>query len=281
GSYIFPSVSLPITLTAAQTWKLNGADLGFFGTISGNFALTMAISNQAQPSFFSSVGVTSLTVTGSDVINTGNFAGANGYVDMQQGSSLNAPLTVSRTYFSDYGSGSVGSLTTSGANVTVGVSGPGGTLPVQGNLTLDARSVVTYSGFLTPGTAGTNYPQITSSGTTNLGDAQLGDVYAQCNQTAGTAYTLVSASGGLTGEFYFDNYYTGKSGPIANGDIVQTQPAPGSCQSAGATPPELQISYTSNSVVATVVAPAVARPASPPAAATLTRDGAGYAWRVG
>jgi hypothetical protein len=251
GGFLFAELDIPITLGQAQTWVIDGANIGFFD-ITGPFPLTLSLFNQAQPSILGTVSVTSLTAVGKDANDVGIYAYANGYLDLQQASSINAPVSVTRAELSGFG-GALASLTTSAAAVSVGgVVGPGNNLPVGGTATLDKGSIVYFEN-LAPGKAGDNYPEMTATGSSGLNGAGL-YVSADCGQALGTVYKLVDAAGGLTGNFTQDLELG--TGPIVNNEIIPAQAAyDGSCTGSNS-PPYLQYKYnrTKGIVTVTVVA---------------------------
>jgi hypothetical protein len=244
-----PSLGLPITLSGSPTWNFDGGFLNLFGSITGSGALTMTMVNEAQPSLFGPLSVGALNIVGKDVNDVGDYAFNNGNLDLQTGSSLDAAVHLVRAALFDTASFPIQSLTTSGGFVWAGLGSPGaGTLPIQGPAAFDTASIA-YFPNMAPGTAGVDYDQIQATGAVNLSSVQL-ELNAACNEPLGTVYTLVTASGGLTGTFRQD--LQNGSGNIGNGAILQAQPSTDPSCATG-TAPYLQFAYNSTAVTATVV----------------------------
>jgi hypothetical protein len=147
---------------------------------------------------------------------------------------------------------SFGPLSIAGSTVQFGNgggTGPYGLDKVVGSLSLDSLSTLNLWS-LEPGSglspkAGFDYPQIAATGAANLGSAAV-NVWTGCNQSLGTSYTIVKATGGVVGTF---------SG-LPNGTIIQgLADNEASCHVSGATAPYLQINYGANTATATVVPP--------------------------
>lgn len=247
-----PEIRLPIVLGGPNTWTI-GANTDVAGNISGvSQGLTIDIPPRGGNLYLQGTSneVGPVTINGQPSSSTNVFlgtlppgGGSFGPGDLN-GSDRNSVALAGSVQLS--GAGRIGPLSaTAGSSLQPG-NGPGdaATLAVQGPLTLDSTASVQYP-FLTPGggapVAGTDYPTITSAGAAALGGARL-VLTADCNQALGTTYTLVNATGGVSGTF-----------DAVDGAILVANPArDASC--VGAAPPSLRINYTANTVTATVVA---------------------------
>ena len=252
---------IPLSVDRTQTWQFDDGQVLFLGPINGTSPLTLSLSNQGDPDLEATDSTGSINLEGADTADVGSTAIDNGLVFIPSGASVNAggsPTTITDSAL--YGLGTVGPLNTSGAGIYVGNDmRPYGVLSVDGDATLDAASEVEmYT--LTPdhGTPApnTNYPQISVSGAINLASAKF-EVAANCNLVVGTRYTLVDASGGLSGLFEKAPGFGSGKGDITNGDVIQAlEPPNSSCKRAGSTLPWLQFNYhdSTGKFTATVVA---------------------------
>ena len=205
------ALSLPIALGATQTWTLSGSanagGLNLFvdGDLSGSGAnLTADLSDGGGLGLFGNDEVGNVAIDGASAAN--NFT--NGYVVL--GGSLNATdsKTVTATHV-DLGADSeppgaqvsVGALTT--VDSFVSVHAP---LSAVG-AAFDSASTVQFAISGSGTTAGTDYGQLTSSGTVALGGATLSIASTSingpppCQYPVGRVYTLISTTGTLTGAF--------------------------------------------------------------------------------
>jgi hypothetical protein len=254
ASYLGVDLGIPIHLGAPNTWTIGGFQTNFAGDLSGApQPLTINLSDlgivglEGASNEVGPVTINGPSNTGSpqfdgvmlgNPTNTGDLNGTDGQ-----------PVTVNSSGLS--GAGAIGPLTTNGGALTAGrfqchPSCSPGALAVHGAMSLHGGSVAFPD--LKPGggspVAGSDYPQITTTGAAALGGVPL-SLGADCNQPPGTTYTLLSAGGGLSGTF-----------DLADGAIVHASAAnDSSCSAAGATPPYLQIHYTAHTVTATVVLP--------------------------
>jgi hypothetical protein len=243
------AVDLPIQLGVDQTWKLSGAQVAFLAPVTGSFNLTFAFQDDGGVDF---------DVSGNDVASV--TASGLGSLFVAPGFSLNAdgnPVTVDGSLLYDVGT--IGPLVTSGADVAVGNLGsPYGTMQVEGGATFDGASEIELydltAGSGTP-TPGTDYPQILTTGTTSLGSIGL-DVFADCDLPLGTTYTLLDASGGVSGTFTEGMAMPTPTATITDGMILEAPvdlDGDASCLKS-ATPSYLHFAYTADTVTATVVA---------------------------
>ena len=237
------TVGLPITLGASQSWDMEtSGTVVLTGGLSGSTdALSVFLNNQETLDLSGDNEVGSFTLTGApnsdETLNLSNGAQLNA----TDGSSVainNATL--------DSAGGSVGALTTTADQVQVGASftTPAGSLATT-STTLDSNSAVTFE---IPGAgtmAGSDYGQLTSSGSIDLSSAALQidtDDFGGCAvPSAGTVYMLVSATGGLSGTF----------GEVPDGSSIGDN-----CDHAV----RFQINYTAHTVTATVQPTTTAAP---------------------
>lgn len=253
-----PNIRLPIVLGGPNTWTI-GASTGVAGNLSGaSQSLTINIPSRGGNLDLQGTSneVGPVTINGrpssSPVVFLGTLPPAGGSFgpgDLN-GSDRNSVALTGPVQFT--GAGTIGPLSaTAGSSLQPGNRpGDAATLAVKGPLTLDSTASVQYP-FLIPGggspVAGTDYPTITSAGAAALGGARL-ILTADCNQALGTTYTLLNATGGVSGTFKASDGTV-----LVDGAILVASPArDASC--VGAAPPSLRINYTANTVTATVVA---------------------------
>jgi hypothetical protein len=252
---LYSSLGLPIVLSAPQTWTVTG------GSANQQLLVTGALTGPAVDPLTVALpdDNAGLTVTDAElgpVMVVGGGATSGGFVKIgyfdDAGTlvpgSLNA--TDSNLVKVTQGAGllsldgTIGPLDSIDGLVQVGQADQAGKLGVNGDLAFDDESGLLT--FLGDGAAGgTDYSQVTASGTVDLGDATLGLVDAEnpggnaCEQlTPGDVDTLISATAGLTGQF--NNVSGGATVPLA-------------CPGSGGTPPTVKILYTANAVTATIV----------------------------
>lgn len=276
-------LGVPMTLSGPASWNVdieNGSNLNL-GAVSGasSDALTVNLpvatpGNNGGFISFPSIETGPLTFQGSGATTYVTGTDFNG-TSKQPVKILDTGLFV----IGNFGSKKVstipyGPLTVKGSSIQFGngSSGPYGIDSVAGAASLDSATHLTFNS-LDPGsgakpTPGGSYPQLVASGAVKLGSSSLG-IFAECDQTVGTKYTIVTGSS-IKGTF---------SG-LANGAILQAAPdGSTSCQPEGSVGPSLKIAYSATAVTATVVAtppaasPAQTSAATPPAAHELS-DGA-------
>ncbi len=221
----------PIVLGGANSWSL-GSDVSLALTraITGPYPLDItAHRDTLQMEGHDEVGP--LTVTEGWVsIGESNVDGDLNGIDEE-------PVLLNES--SLFGHGSVGPLTLTSGYLYVGFPGLGGDLHVNGTLTLSGTTSVEIHPAATPGTT----PRIITQGAANLGSATL-RIGVQC-PTSGTIFTLVEASGGVSGVF---TDLTGA--PIANGETIQADD--NGCPTPSSSLP-LRIDYSADTVTATVL----------------------------
>jgi hypothetical protein len=247
GNQYAPTIHAPITLGAPQTWTINGGDPpNLDGNVTGAAdALTIQTSNFGSLFVLSDVEAGAITISGEQGgvdlgLTTGKPASMNG--------TNGNPVNLSGTNLNAF-DGSVGTLTLTGNDqVQVGQSGtPAGMLTVNGSATLDSTSnlLVFISGSGT--TAGTDYSQLSATGSVNLASARLGILGVvgspgseKCRTlNLGAVYTLVTTTGAVVGTF----------AGIPDGTTISVS-CPGGTLSTG---PWVRINYTARTVTATVV----------------------------
>jgi len=250
-------LDVPITLAGPQTWSITGGSpnqqLLVLGTVSDadKDPLAITLDDDAGLTFQDAeVGPVSVLGEGSGPdgdIKLGYFDNTGAVV----AGSLNAidgnPVSVTQGAGLFSLDGTVAPLTVADGLIQVGQADQAGTLTVDQSATLDQQSaLVTFING--PGTtAGTDYSELTTSGTVDLGASTLaledGEIPGSnaCELLhPGDVDTLLTATGGLTGEF----------SAIPDGQTI-----PLICAGSGGTPPTVQINYdyTTGTVTATVM----------------------------
>lgn len=205
-------VETPLHLSATQTWHVtnrSGGELGENGLLlAGNLtgsgdALTIELGNGPLLLLAENdTEVGPLTIDGADT----SKVVANGIVSMLGGkldSSDGEPVSISHVFFA--GSGSVGPLTTSDANLDVG--SPTADLEVT-SATLDSASYVEFNVTGEGMVAQTDYSQLVSHGSIGLAGSKIEVVVRPPKEgkpcptlIAGRTYTFVSTTGSLSGTF--------------------------------------------------------------------------------
>jgi hypothetical protein len=246
------NLSMPVTLTAPQTWNISGnrglGEVGFSGAVSGAAqALTVNLSNQTFLGVNGDFEVGPVTVTG--VSSTSSLPGT---VSVGGGgtASLNStdhnPVSVrGGAGIAGFG-GSIGPLSMNGGQLQAGSpggNGAPGTFSVLGSLSLESTELSTF--VLQPGgVPGTDYSQLNVSGNVQLSNARLrisgglgsGTAASTCPALSlGEAFSVLTVTGSLSGQF------TG----VPNGGFVRL-----SCSSPTLT--SVQITYGPHGVTATV-----------------------------
>ncbi|HWF75100.1 MAG TPA: Ig-like domain repeat protein [Solirubrobacteraceae bacterium] len=231
------NITLPLTLSAAQTWSITGGSssqqLGVSSVAGAADALTVDFASGGILSLTDAeVGAVSLTGDGA----LGLFGSLNG--DNGNPVGITSPARLA----TQFAGATSGPLTSTGGSIQVGRGLPlDGTLAVSGDVTLDSASNLTM--FIDqPGTTpSTDYSQLTATGTVNLGGANLflNNPAAACPALhVGDVDTLISTTGSLTGTFH--NLPDGTTVPLT----------------CTGTAPTVTINYTSTSVTATVASTA-------------------------
>ena len=206
-------IGLPIELGVSQAWGVAGrsgggiGENGLFveGALTGlGKSLAVTIENGAALYLHNDTEVGSLTFAGA---NTGVPGALNGFVGLlgaQVNSSDGNAVALSHIFM--LGSGSVGALTTSDAELGVSSGHPTGGIQA-GSATFDAGSEVEFEITDAGTVADSDYGQLSSSGPITLGGATIGVFVAPTSGTScptpspGLTYTLVSTTSSLSGSF--------------------------------------------------------------------------------
>jgi hypothetical protein len=266
------SVTLPITLGAPQTWSLGGSDSSPTvqgATVTGNEPLALDLANDAWL-FPQSIDVGTITASGSGelwLMGSDDLNSSSGHtLSLANGAQLLAQSTGNATGPVVVDSG--GSLMLgAGSDITDAVSP--GTLDVHGGVTFTANSTLGLTINAAGTSAGTDFSQLSVSGSINLTGAGLdleqdADADGNCEDLSpGDVLTLVSATGGIHGTF---------SG-VSDDQTVEIADA---CNGAD-TPATAVIDYSANTVTATIVSGGdvadVAQNTSPPTLPSTVQAG--------
>lgn len=234
-------IQLPITLGASQTWSVAGGShsqlLQLRGSVTGS-AETLGIN-------FSSSGILLLR---SDVETGPVMLGGDGVV--QFGGGLNGtdgnPVSLTDGVVLDplFGGGTVftvGPLASTGAELDLedSPSNHVAQLGIDGGATLDSTSTVAMGIVSSGRTAGSDFSQLSATGTVNLGSAslRLGSAGLPCpTLNVGDVATLITTTGLVAGTF----------AGISDGTTLALNCSPGM-------QPTVKINYTPSAVTATVV----------------------------
>ena len=278
-----PVLSLPIALSAPQTWAVAAASgrgwLSFTGQVTGSAADAVGVDLSAGGTVYltgNDVEVGPVAITGTNPASSGNQASQNGGVVVGQTSAATEvngtdgqPVSLTDAQLSaNAAPASVGALTSTGGHIVVGVgnsgySGSDGTLAIDGGLTMDSASALQL--FLdNPGmTPGLDYTNVTATGPVNLGgatgDLDIGETSGGACPTLnpGDVDTLVSSTGPVTGTF----------AGIPDGKLVQLY---GICSGH---PQYVRVNYTAHAVTATILGHSLPVNTSPPTIAGGTVQG--------
>ena len=245
-----PQVSMPITLTAPQTWTFDGhnifAQVNLSGKVTGaTRALTVDLNHDTA------FGVDSANVeAGPITINTTQTTGGNSsIVGLVTGGKLNAidgnsvSLMAAGVDIVVAGNAAVGALNADAGNIQVanGSANPA-KLSVNGGFTQGSSNELVLNVSHPGTTAGTDYSQLAATGAISLGGALALSGSTSGNPPTcptlhpGDVDTLLTTTGSLTGTFV----------NVPNGATVSVGCGPG-------TEPTGRITYTANSVTFTVL----------------------------
>ncbi len=205
-------IETPLALTAPQEWHLTGRDslaneagLLLAGNVTGpGHALDAQMSEESVLYFAEDdIETGPLTLSGANPAQAGVFNGVVALLGASLNASSGQPVKLSHVFAA--GSGAVGALESTGAELDVG--NPQGKLNAS-SAAFDSSSRVEFAiagAGVTPGTANS---QLAAQGPVNLGGAHLEIVVrppkrgAPCPElTRGATYTFVSSKGPLTGAF--------------------------------------------------------------------------------
>jgi hypothetical protein len=223
-------LSTPITLGGDQTWTISGPPIrlgasevgqyvGFYGVLagessnltinlSGEMALVLGIDVPEAPVLDDELGT--ITINGEEegndlVIAAANLNASDGHSLLlhhvhYEGSTATGPIVANEAALTLSGD-SIGPVTATSSRIY-----PEGSLLLP-SLSLDAASTLGLEITAQGSAAGTDYDQLNSTGSISLGGAQLrlGKPYegegCSLPSPVGQVYTLVSASGSLSGTF--------------------------------------------------------------------------------
>ncbi len=205
-------VAAPLQLTSSQTWNVIGrgsireeAGLLLAAGVTGvGSALEIGLSE--EPIVYlaeNDIEVGPLSISGADAAEFGVFNGVVGLLNGKLNASDGQPVYLSHLFLT--GSGSVGKLTTNGAELDVG--GPANGIDAV-SATFDPASRLEFNIVGAGATPKTEYSQLVSQGAIELAGANLGVVVrppkagAPCPALVrGHTYTFVSTTGTLSGAF--------------------------------------------------------------------------------
>ena len=228
-------IQTPFLLGADQTWSIDGTNFGGLtfqpdpndpttngsGNITGSaYSLGLNLSNGAQFSSSSDTEVGAFTATGHDPSAVGTLAGNNGAISLQ-GASLNGsdhnPVNLNHVQLvaspGTTNTVSTGPLTSVGSQLYLAPSNtsavtlvPTAASPNASAVALDGDSATSMAMHGTGATAGSDYPQITATGSVQLNGSLNVDAQLQSPSTcpsfgAGQVDTLITSTGALTGTF--------------------------------------------------------------------------------
>jgi Bacterial Ig-like domain (group 3) len=277
-------LGVPLTLSAPQTWSVTGGaadqQLLLTAPVAGPTADALAIElNDETGLSVTNAEVGPVALSGDGLI--GDGALKLGYIDatgalvpgsLNQTDGEPTSVTDGATLLSD--DGTVGPVSTTGGAIQVGQYDRAGTLAVAGTVALDAQSALVEL-INQPGTTvGTDFSQLTATGTVNLAGATLLLVDGEtpgstaCEQlTPGGVDTLVDAPSGVSGAL-IEGVVNGAIVPINDGTTVTLL-----CDGSGGRLPTATIDYTPTTVTATIVS---AGTPGAPTATTLAADQSSY-----
>lgn len=205
-------IATPLQLSSSQTWNLSGrgsiseeAGLLLAGDVTG-LGSTLKIGLSEEPVLYlaeNDVEVGPLTIDGADAAEPGVFNGVVGLLNGSLNATDGQPVYLGHLFLT--GSGAVGKLTMSGAELDVG--DPAGGIEAAG-MTLDPASSLEFNIVGLGATPKSAYSQLVSQGAIALAGANLGVVVrppkagAPCpTLVRGRTYTFVSTTGTLSGAF--------------------------------------------------------------------------------
>ncbi len=228
-------IGLPIELGVSQTWSVAGrsgggtGENGVFvegGVTGSSKGLAVDLEHGAALYLRNSTDVGLLTFVGADAGETGALNGFVGLLGARVNSSDGSGVSLSHIVM--IGSGSVGALTTSDAELGVGSGHPTGEIQAR-SVALDAGSEAEFEITGSGTTEGADYGQLSSGSTVALGGASLGVFVGPMSGTQcpvpqpGQTYVLVSTTGTLLGSF--GNAPEGAEIPIRFSKTCASRPA--------------------------------------------------------
>ena len=242
----FPVWDVPIHLAADQAWSITGGPGGqgleIDSQILGGASLAVNLADGGVLALGGNDDTGPITVAGDGEIELDSPLSLNGIGGSSVSFGGGAVLAVDE-------SATVGPLTFGDGELDLGFPGQAATLAVHG-VSANAGTVTfgpsTIFSPLIAGagvTPGTDYSQLSASGTVDLAGAQLGlvgqEASGRCVKlNVGDVITVVTTTGSLTGTF----------DGVPDGTVVSVD-----CLGGVGIPPTVRINYTPNGVTATVV----------------------------
>ena len=242
------SLTMPIALSASQTWSIDGGQSSIGAVVVGGpvtgagDALSLKLRRAATLGLGGDDEVGAVSISGASSSDTGPNAALNGTVTLAR--SLNGtdgrPVTLTDSELVTQGATGIGSFTSTGSDVEVGQgASPAGSLAVAGGLSLDSASrlrLFIADSAASP-VAGTDNSELTATGSVRVGGTlTLVGAGGTCpTLSAGAVYTLVKAG--------INSHLTGTFVGLPSGSVI-----PFTC--SGSTLP-LVLDYTGSALTAT------------------------------
>ena len=214
------ALSMPIQLTAAQTWSLNESAVDLSGGLSGSSsALSVNLASGANGSGTLGVAgdaeVGPVTATGAGLVTLNAISGVSGSLDGTNGNPVSVSSTSDNAHLIAAGPGTddVGSLSLgAGGYVNLGVpadvglpESPVADLDVNGSVTLNASSGFATTIDSTGMTAGVDYGELTATGNIALNGASfsVAEAGGGCpdDSDIGKSFPFLSTPGTISGAF--------------------------------------------------------------------------------
>ncbi len=266
-------LELPFELSEAQKWSVSGRGAGgelsglwLEGAVTGSDPLTVELGKMPAFYLLNETEVGPVKIEGTSTTRAGHENGLVGFLG-ELNSEDGESVELSHVFF--FGSGELGPLTTSDAELDVGAGlEPTGGLEAP-SVTLDAGSTVTFEIVGKEAVPYVDYSQLSSEGTIDLANSTIGievdppSEGKSCPElVTGQTYTFVSTTGALSGAF--------ANAPEHGADIPITSAA--GCK---ATSQEMRISYNESGGTQTVTATVETKPVvtESPASTKVTEGG--------
>lgn len=254
-----PELSMPLVLTAAQTWAIDGHardfQVGLNGSVSGaTHALTIDLNHEGGIDVNSNVEVGPITINTTQTTGFNNSTVAlapNGTLNATDGKPVSL-MGAGTGIFAGFNT-SLGALTADAGRIQIGNGNFGAAiLSVNGGFTQGSANELELNVVHAGTVAGTDYSQLSATGpvslagSLNLLGSTTGSSPTCPTLNVGDVDTLVTTTGTLSGTF----------AGIPNGTTVSVGCSPG-------TEPTGTIDYTANSVTFTVVTAGAPSKAAP------------------
>ena len=241
-----PLFSVPLTLSATQSWVFDGGSslgaglvmAGTIGTSSTSNTLGITFSNAGFLNLTAAANVGPVTVTSGDAGNENlilgttfpNPSGTAGSLNGTNGQPVSFTNTAGLQVFSH---SSIGPVTLgAGSSLSIGSPSHSALLSVSGGVTLSSSSNADFAITGTGTTAGTDFSGLSAGGDINLGNSQLVVIDPNCVAPVSSTYELIATSTSLN------------STRFGNGSVI---PLLGCNQQVAS------ISYTTSTVTATIL----------------------------